>query len=325
MNPDNDIDELEGPFEQIAGAVNTVLSDGSAVPTLEVYFKDKKVTGETKDVWVGQLISLVAKTDPAGQNIEEPVWTVPDKVVGGYKAKVSEGKVEKFDTKSLKNSSVKFYWVNSGSKEVKFKGKVSGAVKEVTVTFNVKTPDVSMVVDTNSEPTLKPDPDNNNSMMLEKAVVWDRHGQTQEGEIVWVQLGEVSATVLNDTVIYSQGPGFQSDASGLDRPEFPYPSNPTLADTPILSVDRKVALNMWRSDVFRDWIMFKHKDDGSIWVPLKKVEWYWMGSASRVGISGDWTLDSFDYEKNPKAKDTDEFPTWDSFIPSPLVFTPLGQ
>ena len=70
---------------------------GSEGPSLEIYFKDEKVTGTTKDIWVGQLVSLMEKSAPAGQNITEPAWTIPDKVVGGYKAETSAGKVTKFN------------------------------------------------------------------------------------------------------------------------------------------------------------------------------------------------------------------------------------
>lgn len=301
--------------------------NGSDGPSLEIYYKDEKVTGTTKDVWVGQLITLVAKSDPAGQNIKDPAWTVPDKIVGGYKAEVSKGEVTKFDPGSLKNSSVKFYWVTSGSKQVTFKGTINGVVNDVTTTFNVQRPEVTVVInpDKNTKPELADDPAEPNRIILRKEVEWDRHGQSQEGDITWVQRAKVDVTILFDVDHYAQGPGMEFYGDGLDGNEFSYHGgDPVLSDTPQVRTDRRIALSMWRNDSFKDWIMFKHKQAGSIWVPLKKVEWYWWGNASRSGNAGTWTLDSFDYEKNPQAKDADDFPEWDSNIPEPIVLTPIS-
>lgn len=320
----DDIEELEGPFEQIAGvAASADGSNGSVGPSLEIYYKDEKVTGTTKDIWVGQLVSLVAKTDPAGQNIENPVWTVAGKVVGGYKVDPpSAGVLTPFDTNSLTNSYVWFYWANSGSKEVTFRGTINGVLTYAVATFNVQRPEVSMVVNTNTKPALTVDA---NSVTLTKGVEWDRHGQTQEGELTWVQTGDVNATILFDTTNFKQGPGVEYSGEGLDGGVFKIGTEPLLTDNPAIVGDRHVSLCIWRSDVFKDWIMFKHKDESSIWVPLKKVEWFWLGNASRVGSPDQWTLDSSDYEKNPQAVDTDDFPVWTSTIPKPPVFTPLGQ
>lgn len=328
MNLHHDIAKLEGPFEQIAGVAATGGSNGSSDgPSLEIYFKDEKVTGKTKDIWVGQLVSLVAKTVPAGVNIENPVWTIADKIVGGYKVDPpTAGVLTPFDIKLLKSSSVWFYWANGGSKQVTFRGKINGVVNDVVATFNVQRPETSMVVSENAPPELIEDPTDKNRMLLRKKIEWDMHGGSQEGQLAWVQLGDVSASIIYDTVHYSFGSGVEYSGSGLDGGFFPTSPPPFLNDKPSIGADRKVALSMLIHDSFHDWIMFKHKDESSIWVPLKRVNWYWFGNASRVGTSGDvWKIDSSDYEKNPQAEDFDEFPTWDSIIPKPPKFTPIGQ
>lgn len=327
MSPHNDIEELEGPFEQIAGAAAADGSKGSSdSPSLEIYYKNEKVTGKTKDVWVRQLVSLVAKTDPAGPNIENSVWTIADKIVDGYKVDPPEkGVLTPFNIEKLKNSSVWFYWANSGSKEVTFRGTINGVITDVQATFNVKKPEVTVVINDNAAPQLLFDEENENRVILRKRVEWDRRGQTREGEITWVQLGKIDITVLDDTGNFAVPAGMQYSGEGLDGETFRYDGqNSILIDTPNVRTDRRIAFSISITETFHDWIMFKHKEEGSIWVPLKKLDWWWWGNASRFGTSG-WTLDSSDYESDPQATDTDMFPVWESNITEPPVLTPIGQ
>lgn len=325
---ENDIEELEGPFEQIAGVEATDGSDGSSDgPILDIYYKDEPVTGQTKDIWVGQFISLVAKGDSPGQIIEDPLWTVPGKIVAGYKVEpATAGVLTPFDTESLKNTFVWFYWAASGSKKVTFRGTINGVRKEVSATFNVQRPTVSVLISKNTKPKIEYlDPPLQNKVVLSKTVEWDRHGQTQEGQICWVQLVEGKTTILFDNVNYSQGLGLEFSGKGLDG-AFPYtkPDDPLLQDTPLVGADRHVAFALKDSGKFEDWVLFKHKEPGSIWVPLKKMEWFWWANASRIGPSKKWTIDAMDYEKNPQARDSDEFPVWDSLVPDPPVLNPIN-
>ena len=143
------------------------------------------------------------------------------------------------------------------------KGTINGVVKNVLVTFNVKKPEVTMVVSKNDPPEIVLDL-TKNRITLEKTVAWDRHGQAQEGEIAWVQLISETATILYDVEHFDKGPGFQYFyGSGLDD-VFPYTKDPVLTDVPATFDDLHIALSIWRNDTFESWIMFKHKDEGSI-------------------------------------------------------------
>lgn len=306
--------------EPVAGLMN-----GSDGPSLEIYYKDEKVTGTTKDVWVGQLISLVAKTDPAGQNIEDPIWTVPDKIVAGYKvSEPNKGEVIKFEKDSLKGGSVWFYWVTGGEKIVTFRGTVNDVIIDVQATFNVRRPEVSMVVNNNDAPELHYI---EGAVAFLKSVELERKGSADEGKLGWVQLIDTITVVVYDSS-YAMGPGWHSAGNGLDGETFLYPpdpDSPLFQDNAVVGDSRRVALNIRREDKAEDWIMFKHKQDGSIWVPLKKVTWSWSVYASQAGNTGNWTIDSVDYTKDINATDSDEFPVWDSHISDPPDRIPLGQ
>jgi len=57
------------------------------------------------------------------------------------------------------------------------------------------------------------------------------------------------------------------------------------------------------------WLMFKPDGANSIWVPLRKVWWYWRASATKV--NGQWQLDEgSDHSVDPASTDTTEYPTW---------------
>jgi hypothetical protein len=320
-----DIEELEGPFEQIAGAAGNAGSDGSSDgPTLDISLNGEKVTGATKDVWAGQLISLVASANPDGSEIDDPQWTVPGKIIGGYQVEPpAEGIVTPFDNDSLKNTSVWFYWVSKGSKKVTFRGTVGGIVIEAEVTLNVKKPDFTVVSEKNTPPEMIYRDEK--TVRIQKYVLFDRRGQTPEGELTWVQLGTIDTTTVYDTRHFSMGAGLRYLGKGLDGGQFKYPSDPRLEDPPFVETDRNVALSMKRKDSFRDWVMFKHKDAGSIWVPVKSVKWNWRIDISRIGRGPNWRINSKGYLKDLQVIDTDEFPVWDSIIPDPIEQTPINK
>jgi hypothetical protein len=63
------------------------------------------------------------------------------------------------------------------------------------------------------------------------------------------------------------------------------------------------------------WLMFKAKNlpngVSSIYVPLKKVDWYWQAKATR-DVDGDFQVDSANTSNsvNPQGIHTTDFPVW---------------
>jgi hypothetical protein len=55
------------------------------------------------------------------------------------------------------------------------------------------------------------------------------------------------------------------------------------------------------------WLGYKHNTQ-SIWVPLRRVDWTWSGSAS--DNDGTWELNEETHSVNPEDENTYEFPVW---------------
>jgi hypothetical protein len=77
------------------------------------------------------------------------------------------------------------------------------------------------------------------------------------------------------------------------------------------------------TDNFETYFMFipSGVSGTSIWVPLKKVTWFWTGAATRNTTTNQWSLDnnSADWSHNPTVVTTTGYPTWETSIDQ---FTP---
>ncbi|MDD4539780.1 MAG: hypothetical protein PHT80_12250, partial [Lentisphaeria bacterium] len=68
-------------------------------------------------------------------------------------------------------------------------------------------------------------------------------------------------------------------------------------------------LNYETSTTFSTWLMYKPNSPGAIFVPLRKIDWFWSGKATRSGTT--WSLTAS--EKPPAAPTsttTVDFPEW---------------
>ena len=116
----------------------------------------------------------------------------------------------------------------------------------------------------------------------------------------WIQCGRVRATFYGyfDT---------DYDETGLDG----MTSDTTFSDTPASRCTRGLYYMMDRFDEFDTWLMFK-MDATSIYVPVRKITWTWLGAAEDVApFLVDWKLIPGSAEKSTAGGNlTDEFPVW---------------
>ena len=70
--------------------------------------------------------------------------------------------------------------------------------------------------------------------------------------------------------------------------------------------------NCQRTDQFQTYLMYKPAGENSIWIPLKKMTWFWSGEATK-GTNDVWNLDSGSSPTvAPVGIVTYEFPDWNS-------------
>ncbi len=83
----------------------------------------------------------------------------------------------------------------------------------------------------------------------------------------------------------------------------------------LLNVQDAALRTVSRMDHFRTFLMYKPDGDGSIWVPLQKMEWFWSGASIKNEQTGVWSLvaGSGDSPSNaPEGEGTTAFPEWDN-------------
>ncbi|HSK74310.1 MAG TPA: hypothetical protein VK892_21605, partial [Pyrinomonadaceae bacterium] len=134
------------------------------------------------------------------------------------------------------------------------------------------------------------------------------------GTTQWVQIANQSIRnlVFNGVTQMSENP-----PSGLDGC-YPYTTvnNPSAYDSPNIGFTGTVTptstVSMVTDDNFTMWLMFKPFAAEAIWVPLKKVNWFW--NAQATYNTGSWTYSGNSPTTNPVFENTTDFPTWTSVV-----------
>jgi hypothetical protein len=84
---------------------------------------------------------------------------------------------------------------------------------------------------------------------------------------------------------------------------------PDAVDSPYSELLTPAYLNYETSTTFSTWLMYKPNSPGAIFVPLRKIDWFWSGKATRSGTT--WSLTASDKPSvAPVSTETVEFPEW---------------
>jgi len=216
---------------------------------------------------------------------------------------------------NLTASSVSFCWVDGGDgRQVQYTATIGGQPYSANATFNVKRPTAQVTSTTGTVAvssawgylalhygtSATPGITFSRSITIPSGF----SGTTQ-----WVQL--VSSTLRRRKL--NNGVWQRLQGTGVLDTTYPYSANSSTVDspdTPLTSdyVEKTV------QDSFKMWLMFMPSGSGSIWVPLRSVNWSWSGSASRSGTV--WTLTSSSNTINPSDADSTTHPTWTSNVTS---------
>jgi hypothetical protein len=287
-----------------------------------------EVTDLTTDTIVGERIYLTAQVLPAGITIVKPEWTIPEKIVKDFTVLgTTGGPVLVTD---LNSPTVSFVWVNGGgaglesfvAKQVEYAVKIDNILVKGKSIFNVKRPYGAVTTVTPNHTAI----DSAGGMLQIR--LGRSNGKANDvginfnatainfpsafpGDIEYVQMIPNSSRQIfdvNGTVVFTD---LQTNA--LDG-TYPYDTinKREVDDSPFQGVPP--AGGGFRANVndsFSMWLMFKPSGVGSVWVPLKKVDWQWQVSAS--SITGAWVITPPTVEpSNPTGDDTTDYPTWSS-------------
>ncbi len=271
------------------------------------------LTDKTTNAIVGQQINLTCELE--GMEPTSYQWDVPGYAVAGYNANANTATVNTNIVKT--NSSVSFYWVDGGSKEVRCAVKAGGQQLSAKTTFNVTRPSAritpsiysAVTVDFNWEqaPALH--------FGVKSGPVGIRFSCTNvlPGQFQWVQVGHV-VTRVKDGV---SNRWYRAEGDGLDT-SYPYPKEKAYGieldfadDSP--GVGLVAGSELTRADSYTMHLMFKPSAaSGPQWVPLRKVSWNWGGHA--ILTNGNWGKVDGNPSVDSSDSDCTQYPVWQSNI-----------
>jgi hypothetical protein len=301
-------------------------------PKVDILLNSTVITGTSRDVIVGQSISLSSQVQSGGLTATSKQWTVPGTRVANYVVVCSgplqgDGTTQCQNTPSpgtsgtvtsltnLATDNISYYWVDGGDgRQVQFSVTVNGVSNSATATFNVKRPTATVTATTG---TVAVDSNYPNGFALHFGNPSGTPGVTFTPSITipsgftgtteWIQMANSNRTFqpnVGSQVVFT--------ASGLDT-TYPYSFNNSTADSPGTAFSACDFTSATTNDSFTMWLMFKPNVSSgftAIWVPLRAVSWSWTADASRNAGTCNWTLNSS--SKSATDADSTAHPQWTS-------------
>lgn len=296
------------------------MAEMEVAPQIIIKQDGQVVTNTTRNAIVGQQLNLTGEVRSGSGAITNQQWSIPGNRIANYIANEVNGAVTPLT--NLNTASISYYWVDGGDgRQVTYTATVRGKPYTGRATFNVKRPTVNV---TTSTGTVRVRTVSFSERIYElvyasttaPGIRFTRTNLTIPsgfmGDTYWVQLVNASRTRRRN-----DGTNEVFQETGLDN-RFPYasgdPNATETTDSPGLPLT--LAYNYaTANDSFQMWLMFKPSGTNSIYVPLRKVNWSWSGSAERPGTLN-WTLvpGSAGNTPNPPSVDSTEHPQWSSRV-----------
>jgi hypothetical protein len=276
-----------------------------------------------RNVIVGQRIKLDLNIRPA-RTVTNIQWTVPGTTVANWQGNTSTGIVTPLT--SLNSSGVLFYWVSGTfggeSRVVQVTYKVNNKTFTRRSSYNVKRPTAS--VDTTTGDIAVDSAFGQLELHYgspSKSGITFSHNVSIpsgfSGDVAWFQ-------VINNTLRRRQlnaGTWERQFGQGVLDATFPYDTRNPTNDSPGSGLSSSY-LQSTISQNFDMYLMFKPSNANSIWVPLRKVNWFWNAGATRNVSINQWSLNSGSMRNvDPPSVDTIVHPTWNG-NGNQLPFTP---
>lgn len=308
--------DLDKGEEVIIGVFDITVSQSEsfsvAAFTVEIKQDGNYITNTTHDEIIGKRINLIGEVIPTGVPIDSKKWTIPGERIKDYSATTTSTTLTQLTPSDLENSSVNYCWFDGGIHMVEYMVAIGKKKFYGEATFDVKVPTSTMTSSTG---------------IIAVSNVWgpslDLHyGTPSTAGISFLRTINIPSGFFGVTKYWQR---VNSTRSRLQREDggwrvmkgknlcdahLPFPSDYGITnDSPGLTLFGNYKQATAKDD-FTMWLMFKPSGDGSIWVPLRKTNWSWYGSAVRDHKTGTWNLKKSKNNVNPPSSVTTEFPEW---------------
>ncbi len=303
-------------------------------PGIDILLNNVAVTDVISSVIVGQRILLTASVrGVAGNKFYQ--WNIPGTTVSNYDPKQNAAMpVPLLNTAS---PSVAFYWVDGPTlnREVTLTVTAGGQTYTRKTYFHLARPTISFATQTGQTGVYGGASNRilsfgDSSQAGTVGIRFNVTMQTPPGfmgdyQFVQVVAESVRTRTYATPVLGHVGERFAGD--GADQ--YPYP--PESKTSTAMSTSDSPGVDLYRSergggvavvgasadDEFTMWVMFKPSGAKSIWVPLKKLDWYYLGQTVKTGST--WSQPMQNHSVNPSVGEfvyTETFPTWGLYIRS---------
>jgi hypothetical protein len=264
------------------------------------------ITGTTHNEIIGQSITLTAATTPTGVPISSVSWNIPGTRIYNWTADTNASTYTALD--DLTVNPITFHWVGTaGTHTVSCGVSAPGGQSNPSATFSIKRPTADITATTGSVLVtsawgglyLRFGTPTTPGISFSRTITSPPGFAT--GSTQWVQ----TYNAFRRRRLDPEGTWEQWAGAGLDQ-TYPYSSDASTCDSPGTALTSNSDMKTVQ-DTAEMWLMFKPSDNG-IWVPLRKVNWDWAGSASKGPLG--WSLDASINTSDPTDYETTDYPAW---------------
>jgi hypothetical protein len=269
---------------------------------------------------------------PSELEISNHQWTIDDmenKTVKSYTQSDSEGVKHELGPDDLDNENIAFHWIDGGTDlEVTYEATVEGVTCSDTVSFEVERPSATL---SSTTTTLDPPIDYSMGWMRfgdlsgNPGIKWVAEVTTPDigaGQIAFVQTVDADhrrILVKDGSEVRWETDGYLLDSADTDPL---YQGSTIIGGSDVGShekwdspgdrgetTDWLSATTVSTSVNFHLYLMYKSIQSGSVWVTLRRLEWFWDGGASRGDET--WEMEpGQDSSEDPASSNSIELPEW---------------
>ncbi len=259
-----------------------------------------------------------------------------------YEADFKVGKV--IPLQDLNTQELEFYWVDGGTGKVKYLTRPGGQEISTEAHFEIRKPNYKVTVKASKETEIKK-PERGEELNPNECWGEGAHGAAGSNDL-WLQCGGISFKAENldqgeingkeqwvqiikkESYFSKYDDGNRISSEITDALDLCYPtwSGPRAGDAPAIPLEKngeRLKLEHKVGGTYTElvytgktqtnclYLMFKPDSDESEWVPIKVVDWEWIGNAGYYTSTGWQKHDCKINPAEPKAEDTAEYPEWD--------------
>jgi hypothetical protein len=288
---------------------------------------------ENTTVNVGEKISLEAVLEPDVPSLLSYSWTIPDhgennpSVIENYITTQSEGYINYLIEEELNENNVELYWIRPKENIT-----VSCSVifdefyLQKDIDFSINEPIVSLESQiTTSVPAI-------NIMYIDNylelvygipnspAITWTGSlisNNSTTGQLAFVQLWQADSKILTENsdviiqvpvnqnvldmniysndILYDNSMSFPSSINSFSTSDMPGMQLNIVDDQVNYHFGSHIS-TITRNDRFSLYLMFKSSKDNSIWIPLRRLDWWWSAQVVSTSGTNTWSIQSYSYQ-----------------------------